>query len=73
MTVHLFAYERGRDQAALDFVITLGGFTYLGWIAAYIIDLRYAAEWCLVGDVRFSHRLAYRLGRLYDRRTLWPA
>ena len=40
MTVHLLAYERGRDQAALDFVITLGGFTYLGWIGAYIIDLR---------------------------------
>lgn len=40
MTFHLFAYERGREQAALDFVITLGGFTYLGWIGAYIIDLR---------------------------------
>jgi phosphatidate cytidylyltransferase len=40
MTVHLIAYERGRDQAALDFVITLGGFTYLGWIGAYMIDLR---------------------------------
>lgn len=40
MTFHLLAYERGREQAALDFVITLGGFTYLGWIGAYIIDLR---------------------------------
>ncbi len=40
MTYHLIAYERGRDQAALDFVITTAGIVYLGWIGAYLIDLR---------------------------------
>jgi phosphatidate cytidylyltransferase len=40
MTVHLIAYERGRDPAALDFAITVLGLSYLGWIAAYMIDLR---------------------------------
>ncbi len=40
MTYHLFAYECGRHQAALDFVITLGGLTYLGWVAGYMLDLR---------------------------------
>lgn len=40
LTVHMLAYERGRDQAALDFVITVGGFLYLGWVGAYLIDLR---------------------------------
>ncbi len=40
MTAHLFAYERGRDQAALDFAVTAGGLVYLGWIAAYMLDLR---------------------------------
>lgn len=40
LTVHLFAYERGRNQAALDFVITVGGVAYLGWIASYMLDLR---------------------------------
>lgn len=40
MTYHLVAYECGRHEAALDFVITIGGFTYLGWIAGYIIALR---------------------------------
>ena len=40
MTYHLFAYERGRNEAALDLVITLGGVIYLGWIGAYMIDLR---------------------------------
>lgn len=40
MTIHLLAYERGRDQAALDFAITIGGLAYLGWIGAYMLDLR---------------------------------
>jgi len=40
MTVHLFAFERGRDQAAHDFGITVAGIVYLGWIGAYLLDLR---------------------------------
>ncbi len=40
LTVHLFSYERGRNQAALDFAVTVGGLAYLGWIASYMLDLR---------------------------------
>jgi phosphatidate cytidylyltransferase len=40
MATHLIAYERGRDKAALDFAITVAGFAYLGWTAAYMLDLR---------------------------------
>ncbi len=40
MTVHLFAFERGRDQAAHDFGVTVAGIVYLGWIGAYLLDLR---------------------------------
>ena len=40
MVFHLASYERGRDEAAIDLVITLGGITYFGWIAAYLLDLR---------------------------------
>jgi phosphatidate cytidylyltransferase len=40
MAYHLVAYECGRHEAALDFVLTIGGLTYLGWIAGYILDLR---------------------------------
>ena len=32
MAGHLIAYERGRDQSALDFTITIGGIVYIGWI-----------------------------------------
>jgi phosphatidate cytidylyltransferase len=40
MTFHLIAYELGRDQAAADFAITVGGLIYIGWIGAYLISLR---------------------------------
>lgn len=40
MTYHLYIFERGRHEAALDFVISLGCLTYLGWVAGYILDLR---------------------------------
>ena len=40
MTYHMYAYECGRHEAALDFVITLGGLAYLGWVGGYILDLR---------------------------------
>ena len=44
MTYHLIAYECGRHEAALDFVITLGGLVYLGWIAGYMLELRALPE-----------------------------
>jgi phosphatidate cytidylyltransferase len=40
MTYHLVDYERGRDQAATDFTITLGGVFYIGWLGAYLISVR---------------------------------
>jgi phosphatidate cytidylyltransferase len=40
MAVHLFRFERGRDQAAVDLAVAVGGFVYLGWIGAYLLDLR---------------------------------
>jgi phosphatidate cytidylyltransferase len=40
MTWHLLDYEKGRDLAAADFAITSTGIIYLGWIGAYLIDIR---------------------------------
>jgi phosphatidate cytidylyltransferase len=40
VTLHLFRFERGRDQAAVDLGVAVGGFVYLGWIGAYLLDLR---------------------------------
>ncbi len=40
MAVHLIDYERGCDHAATDFAVTVAGLVYVGWIGAYLIDLR---------------------------------
>lgn len=67
LTIHLIAYERGRDQAAIDVTVTLGGLAYLGWIAAYIIDLRNLPEggWWLIlvlATVWIADSAAYMVG-----------
>lgn len=40
MTYHLVAFEKGRDSSASDFVISLGGLTYLGILGSHLISLR---------------------------------
>lgn len=78
MTVHLVSYERGRDQAALDFSITVTGITYLGWLGSYLLDLRnFSAEggWWLMlvlpivwaGDTG-----GYSIGSVYGKHKMAP-
>jgi phosphatidate cytidylyltransferase len=75
MTVHLLAYDRGRDAAALDFGITVAGVAYFGWIAAYIIDLRNlpAGGWwtmLVFGAVWLADSGAYLIGVKYGRHKM---
>ncbi len=77
MTIHLFAFERGRDQAALDFAVTLGGLIYLGWIGAYLLDLRNlpAGGWWLMlilPAVWLADSGAYSIGAAYGKHKLSP-
>ena len=77
MAFHLVIYERGRDQAALDFVITMGGLTYIGWIGSYLLDLRKLPEggWWLMlvmCCVWMGDSGAYSLGRAYGRHKMAP-
>lgn len=77
MTYHLVAYERGRNQAAADFAITLGGIFYIGWLGAYIISLRFipsGAWWLLLvlSIVWVSDGGAYLVGTRYGRHKLSP-
>ena len=78
MAAHLASYERGRDQAALDFSVTVAGLTYLGWLGSYLLDLRnFSAEggWWLMlvlpivwaGDTG-----GYSIGSVYGRHKLAP-
>ncbi len=77
MAYHLFAYERGRDQAVPDFAITVAGFVYLGWVGSYIIDLRnlpHGGWWLFLalGCVWWADSGAYAIGAAYGRHKMTP-
>jgi phosphatidate cytidylyltransferase len=77
MTVHVLAYERGRDLAPVDFAVTVAGIAYLGWLGSYLLDLRQLSQggWWLMlvlpiiwaGDTG-----AYSIGSVYGKHKLTP-
>ncbi len=77
MAYHLIAYERGRDQSALDFSITVGGITYIGWIGSYLFDLRNLPNggWVfmlVMFCVWLGDSGAYSIGRAYGKHKMAP-
>jgi phosphatidate cytidylyltransferase len=77
MTVHLIAYERGRDQAAFDFLVTVGCFVYLGWIGSYLIDLHSLPNggwWVMfvLPIVWLADTGAYTFGARYGKHYMTP-
>ncbi|MFN2119378.1 MAG: phosphatidate cytidylyltransferase [Anaerolineales bacterium] len=77
MTVHLVAFERGRDRAAVDFGVTVGGIAYLGWIGSYILDLRALPNggwWVMLvfPIVWLADSGAYLIGVQYGRHKMLP-
>ena len=77
MTYHLITYERGRDQAASDFAVTLSGIFYVGWIGAYLISLRNLPDgmwWMLIvlPAVWLADSGAYFVGRSIGKRKFSP-
>jgi phosphatidate cytidylyltransferase len=77
MAVHVLAYERGRDQAPVDFAVTVTGIVYLGWLGSYLLDLRQLPQggWWLMlvlpiiwgGDTG-----AYSIGSAYGKHKMTP-
>jgi phosphatidate cytidylyltransferase len=77
MTIHLIQFERGRNEAALDFAVSAGGLMYIGWIGSYLMDLRNMPDgaWYFLlvmpavwlGDVG-----AYAIGAAYGRHKMTP-
>ena len=77
LAYHLIAYERGRDQAALDFAITVAGVTYIGWIGAYLFELRNLPQggwWFMLvlPSVWLADSGAYSIGRAYGKHKMAP-
>ena len=77
MTVHFFAFERGRDMAGLDFAITVAGIVYIGWLGSYLLDLRSLPDgvwwWLLVLPIVWAGDTgAYSLGAVYGKHKMTP-
>lgn len=77
MTVHLLAYERGRELAGTDFAVTLGGFVYLGWVGAYLLELRNLpnGQWWLLfvlPCVWVADSFAYFIGSKFGKHKMTP-
>ena len=75
MAYHVFAYERGRDQAATDFAITIAGGVYLGFVGSYLVSLRNLPEglwWVLLAlpSVWLADSGAYFIGRSFGRHKM---
>jgi phosphatidate cytidylyltransferase len=77
MTWHLLDYEKGRDLAATDFSVTVAGIVYLGWIGAYLLDIRNLPDglWWLalvLPAVWFADTAAYFIGSRFGKHQLSP-
>lgn len=75
MAYHMLQYERGRDRAATDFAVSLGGMLYIGWLGAYLISLRNLPEgkwWVLtvLPAVWLADTGAYFIGGKFGRHKL---
>ncbi len=77
MAVHVIAYERGRDQAPVDFAVTVAGIVYLGWLGCYLLDLRQLPQggwWLMIvlPIVWADDTGAYSIGSAYGRHKMTP-
>ncbi len=77
MAYHLVAFERGRDQAATDWGVTLGGIFYIGFVGAYLVSLRNLPEglwWTLtvLPAVWLADSGAYLIGRKFGKHKMTP-
>jgi len=77
LVFHLVAFERGRGRAATDFVATVAAIAYLGWIGAYLFDLRGLPAgiwWFLLslGPVWIADSAAYYVGRSIGKHKMAP-
>lgn len=79
MAAYLIRYERGDDQPASGFAVTLSGILYLGWIGAYILSLRLLPDgsgmyWLVtvLPAIWLADGWAYLVGRRFGRHKMAP-
>lgn len=77
LAVHLLEYERGNNLAAISFGVTVAGIVYLGWIGAYLIDMRSLSNggwwvFLVMPCVWMADVGAYAIGAAYGRHKMAP-
>lgn len=77
MAAHLVEYERGRDHAGQDFSVSVSGLAYIGWVGAYLLDLRQVVNggwWVMfvLPCVWMADSGAYLIGAAYGKHPLSP-
>jgi phosphatidate cytidylyltransferase len=77
MAAHLVEYERGREHAGLDFGVSVSGLAYIGWVGAYLLDLRQLENggwWVMfvLPCVWLADSGAYLLGSAYGKHRFAP-
>lgn len=77
MAYHAFRYESGRDQAAMDILVTLGGLVYVPFLGSYFIATRAlpGGEWWMLvvlTNVWWADTGGYFIGKAFGRHKLAP-
>ena len=77
MVFHLVDYERGAEHAGMDFSVSLGALVYIGWVGAYLFDLRqleFGGWWVMfvLPCVWLADTGAYALGAAYGKHYMRP-
>ncbi len=77
LAIHLFHFERGRDQAGSDFAITISAIFYIGLLGAFMISIRKLPEgqwWLLLVlfSVWLADSAAFFVGRKYGKNKMAP-
>lgn len=77
MGFHLLAYERGRDKAPIDLLVTIGGIVYIGLFGSYFVTIRGLPDgewWMLIvlSAVWWGDTGGYVVGKVFGRHKLAP-
>lgn len=77
MLFHVLQQERGGKTAAIDFMITIGGTLYLGWLGSYAVSLRALENglyWVVLvfPIISLADSGAYIFGRLFGKHKMLP-
>lgn len=75
MAVHIVEQQRGSATSAVDFMITVGGSLYLGWLGAYAISMRALPDgiywvYLVFPAVSLADAGGYIFGRLWGKHKI---